>query len=80
MAPGKACLATLVIFVTVSPSERQRPIYTIMLQASDWRLSLVASIISPSIQKQLSYMDKVSREEVHMYNYVHVGATAPSSS
>ena len=72
MAPVKACLATLLVFAAIyhflQSSKESNLDY--MLQTADWKLR-VTSILSFTMQKQLSAMDKVSRK-VHACTCVHV--------
>ena len=72
MAPAKVCLATLLIFAALYhflQSSKDRDL-DYMLQTADWKLR-VTSILSLTMRKQLSAMDKVSRQ-VHTYTNIHV--------
>ena len=63
MAPVKACLATLLVFAALHHflQSREESDLDYMLQTADWKLR-VTSILSLTMRKQLSAMDKVSRQ------------------
>ena len=75
MAPVKACLATLLVFAALYhflQSSKESDL-DYMLQTADWKLR-VTSILSLTMRKQLSAMDKVSRQvhKISMYLDMHL--------